>query len=59
MQNLSYYEETGLPQADLMINNAQQSYESGDIDFINYIQILERGIQVKKNYIIAIKNYKY
>jgi cobalt-zinc-cadmium resistance protein CzcA len=57
MQNLSYYEETGLPQADLMINNAQRSYESGDIDFINYIQILERGIQVKKNYVIAIKNY--
>ena len=57
MQNLSYYEETGLPQADLMINNAQQSYESGDIDFISFIQILERGIQVKKDYIIAIKNY--
>ena len=57
MQNLSYYEETGIPQADLMIDNAQKSYESGNIDFISYIQILERGIQVKKDYIIAIKNY--
>ncbi|MEO9531032.1 MAG: CusA/CzcA family heavy metal efflux RND transporter [Crocinitomicaceae bacterium] len=57
MQNLSYYENTGLPQADLMIDNAQKSYESGNIDFISYIQILERGIQVKKDYLNAIKNY--
>lgn len=57
MKNVSYYEKTGLPQAELMIDNAQKSYESGNIDFINYIQILERGIHVKKDYLNAVKNY--
>ncbi|CAG5085998.1 CusA/CzcA family heavy metal efflux RND transporter [Parvicella tangerina] len=57
MQNLSYYEITGLPQSDLMIKNAQQSFESGSIDFMSYLQILERGIQVKKDYIYSIKKH--
>lgn len=57
MQNLSYYEETGLPQAELMLDNANKSYESGNIDFVSFIQIEERAIQVQKDYLIALKNY--
>lgn len=56
-QNLTFFEQTGLPQAELMIDQAQKSYESESIDYISYLQALERGTQIRKDYLNAIRMY--
>ena len=57
LNSLSFYKTVGLSQANLMISNAQKSYESGAIGYIEYFQTLEYGIQIKLDHLNALNNY--
>ena len=57
LNSLSFYKTIGLSQANLMISNAQKSYESGAIGYIEYFQTLEYGIQIKLDHLNALNNY--
>ncbi len=57
LKSLSFYKTVGLSQADLMIGNAQKSYESGSIGYLEYFQSLEYGIQIKLDHLNALNNY--
>lgn len=48
---LSYYEINLLPQTELMIRNAQLSFQEGEIDYIKFIQALEQSIEIKNDYL--------
>lgn len=51
-QSLDYFDNTGLKQADLLLKNAQKSYELGAIDYIGYVQILEQALKIKSDYLM-------
>jgi len=55
--SLSYYKEKAIPQADLVIGNAQKSFENGAIDYVEYFQSLNQALDIKFNYLIAINGF--
>lgn len=54
---LSYYETTGLVQADAIIKAANISYRAGEIGFAELTQFLTQAIDIQKNYLDVINLY--
>jgi cobalt-zinc-cadmium resistance protein CzcA len=54
---LDYYENIALIQSDLMIDNATKSYNNGNINYLEYIQVMNNSINIKNNYLNLVNNY--
>ncbi len=54
---LSYYETTALPQADLIIKNAEKGFRNGELPYIQYQQSLSTALKIRTDYIEAIYQY--
>lgn len=52
-----YYESYALPQADLILRNAEQSYRSGEIDYVNFVQEALQAWQIKESYLDQLEGY--
>ncbi len=48
---LVYYQTSGIPQADLIIDFATKSYKLGEIGYFDYIQYLSQALQYKISYL--------
>lgn len=55
--SLSYYKDQAVPQAELIIGNAQKSFENGAIDYVEYFQNLNQGLELKFNYLNTLNGY--
>lgn len=55
-QNLNYYRQTALPNAEAIIANASKAYRSGEIEYVEYLQALQTGLGIQKSYIEAVNN---
>lgn len=55
--SLNYYEEKAIPQADMIIENANKSFKNGAIDYIEFIQAMNQALEIKFNYIKTLNNY--
>jgi len=55
--SLNYYEESALPQADMIINQSTKIYKLGDMDYLEYIQSLSRALLIKNNYLETLSQY--
>ena len=55
--SLAYYEKQAIPEADLIIEQSTLSYKAGQMDYLEYIQSLSRGLSIKQNYLDALNNY--
>ncbi|HEX3006632.1 MAG TPA: CusA/CzcA family heavy metal efflux RND transporter [Bacteroidales bacterium] len=56
-KSLLYYETSAIPQAEIIIEQANRSYLAGDLDYIDYIQSLSRAITIKHNYLDNLMQY--
>ncbi|PIQ21621.1 MAG: CusA/CzcA family heavy metal efflux RND transporter [Cytophagales bacterium CG18_big_fil_WC_8_21_14_2_50_42_9] len=56
-KNLAYYEKTGLPLADLIIKHAEKGFRNGVIDYLEYVQSLNRALAIKANHLEALQQY--
>ncbi|MTI40708.1 CusA/CzcA family heavy metal efflux RND transporter [Fulvivirga lutimaris] len=56
-QSLEYYENTGNELAERLNKTAEISYLKGEIDYLQYIQILERVIEIRTGRIDALLDY--
>lgn len=54
---LSFYENTGLIQADEIIKAATLAYQAGEISFAELSQFLTQGIEIQKNYLENLNAY--
>jgi cobalt-zinc-cadmium resistance protein CzcA len=54
---LEYYEKTALPTADLLLSNAQKSFRSGDVGYLEYVQALSRANDIRLGYLDALDGY--
>ena len=52
-----YYEIQAIPEADMIISQASMSYKVGAIDYLDYINTLNRALSIKQNYLDALNNY--
>ena len=55
--SLSYYRSTALPQASLILKQAQAGFQSGDIGYVEYTQGLSRSLDVRFNYLDILNQY--
>ncbi|WP_027078014.1 CusA/CzcA family heavy metal efflux RND transporter [Maribacter antarcticus] len=57
LNQVAYYEETGLPMSEELLDGASLSFRVGGIDYIEYIQSLSEAINIKTNWFDALLNY--
>lgn len=57
MQLLQYYETSGLPQADELLNGAALAFANGSIDYLDYAALHAQSNTIRNNYLNALGNY--
>jgi cobalt-zinc-cadmium resistance protein CzcA len=55
--SLTYYEQSAVPQADLIITQSTKSYKAGAMNYSDYIQSLTRALQIRENYLEVLYHY--
>jgi cobalt-zinc-cadmium resistance protein CzcA len=55
--SIDYYEQNALPQAELILKQAQKGFENGEIGYVEYIQGLNRALTVRFNYLDILNQY--
>jgi len=55
--SLDYYQLNALPQAELILTQAQKGFESGDIGYVEYTQGLNRALNIRFNYLDILNQY--
>ncbi|RRB07490.1 CusA/CzcA family heavy metal efflux RND transporter [Larkinella rosea] len=56
-QALTYYETTGLPQAELIQTNARRAFSSGDIGYVEFALALQQAFTIRSNYLDLLNQY--
>jgi len=54
---INYYEKNALPNADLIIKQADKGFKSGDIDYVEFLQALKSALSIKSNYLQSLNQY--
>jgi cobalt-zinc-cadmium resistance protein CzcA len=54
--SVDYYEQQAVPEADLIISQSTLSYKAGAIDYIEYVAMLRRALEIRQNYLDALNN---
>ncbi len=52
--SVNYYEGSALPQADLIIRNAERAFRSGEIPYIQFQQILALALKIKTDFVESL-----
>lgn len=55
--SLTYYEQTALPQARLILTTAEKSFRAGDIEYVEYVVNTEPAWQIQQAYLDQIRQY--
>ncbi len=56
-QAVRYYETAGKVLARQLLNNADKAYSSGEIDYLQYIQLVRSSLQIEMNYLHDLQQY--
>jgi cobalt-zinc-cadmium resistance protein CzcA len=56
-QSLQYYEQQGLKNADLIISVSDEQFQGGDIDFLQWVIVIDQAVNIKNEYINALNSY--
>lgn len=56
-QSLSYYESQGLRNADIIIKTADEQFQGGEIDYLQWVILVNQAIGVKSDYLDVLSNY--
>jgi cobalt-zinc-cadmium resistance protein CzcA len=56
-QNLSFYESQRLENANLIEENANLLYESGEIGYLEFVQSLSTSLQIQEDYWSLVNEY--
>ncbi len=51
---ITYFQTTGNQLADLLLSNAKTGYETGDLDYLEYINSMEESYKIKQEYLNTI-----
>ncbi len=57
-QSLSYYHDDALPNAALILKQAQVAFQNGEIGYVEYLQALRTSSEIRLSYLKAINQYK-
>ncbi len=54
--NVAYHQNTALPNAKSIVQNASRGYQSGDIGYLEYAQALQTNLEIQRSYLEAINS---
>jgi cobalt-zinc-cadmium resistance protein CzcA len=57
LASLTYYEDSALPNASLILAQARRSYTGGEIGYVEYLQSLKNVISIRSNYLMSLNLY--
>ena len=57
--SLTYYENSALQNAELILRQARKAYRSGEIGYIEYLQSLRNALAIKSNYLLSLNQYNH
>jgi heavy metal efflux system protein len=55
--SVDYYEQQAIPEANMIILQSTQSYKAGALDYLDYVNTLNRALGIKENYLDALNSY--
>lgn len=55
LSTIQYYEQQALPNATQIINTANKQFSNGDINYLDWVMLLNQAISIQGNYIDAVK----
>ena len=56
-QNLEFYSLNALPQAELLLKNSQRGFQEGEIEYVEYIQGLNRALNIQTKYLAFVNQF--
>ncbi len=56
-ERVEYFEQNGLKNAETIISKANNLYEGGEVEYIDYIQHLNNALNIKKTYLQTLFEY--
>ncbi|MGM5470268.1 CusA/CzcA family heavy metal efflux RND transporter [Flavobacteriaceae bacterium LMO-SS05] len=56
-QNLEFYRLNALPQAELLLNHSQRAFQEGEIQYLEYVQGLNRALMIQTKYLGFINQF--
>jgi len=56
LKSIAYYEQQAIPEANLIISQATQSYKAGALDYLDYVLSLGRALSIRQNYLDELNN---
>lgn len=56
-ENMDFYRLNALPQAELLLRNSQRGFQEGEIEYIEYVQGLNRALAIQTKYLDYINQY--
>lgn len=56
-ESLDYYERQGLENADTIITTADQQFQGGEIDYLQWVILVDQAIAIKNEYINMLGSY--
>ena len=56
-KQLDYYQQTALPQSDIIIRTADLQLEQGEIDYFRYLQSVSAAIRIRMDYLGSLNDY--
>ena len=56
-KGINYYESTGKELSEKTIFHAEQAFKNGEIDFLQYTQLLENAKNIESNYLTSLFKY--
>jgi len=56
-QNLEFYRLNALPQAELLLKNSQRGFQEGEIEYMEYVQGLNRALTIQTKYLAYVNQY--
>jgi cobalt-zinc-cadmium resistance protein CzcA len=57
LRNLEHYSQNALPQADLLLKQAQRGFQEGEIGYVEYVQGLNRALTIQTKYLTFVNRY--
>jgi cobalt-zinc-cadmium resistance protein CzcA len=56
-ENMNFFRLNALPQAELLLKNSQRGFQEGEIEYIEYVQGLNRALAIQTKYLEYINQY--
>lgn len=57
LEKMAYFEKTALPNSKIIIDTANKQFYNGEINYLEWVMLMNRSIAISGDYIDVLKNY--